>query len=91
MVLTWGDADFGLTRVHDPADDVRVAETAAARAWQLGLHRRTTAPRGFFTSAAWWRPMGGPCGRGNPAGSYVPVCQPARFRPPAWQLGCGDL
>jgi hypothetical protein len=30
MVLTWGDADFGLTRVHDPADHVRVAETTAA-------------------------------------------------------------
>ena len=30
MVSTWGDADFGLTRVHDPADDVRVAETTAA-------------------------------------------------------------
>ncbi|WP_139379603.1 hypothetical protein [Zoogloea sp. LCSB751] len=29
-------------------------------------------------------PMGGPCGRGNPAGFDVPVRQPARFRP---QLG----
>ena len=68
MVSTWGDADFGLTRVHDPADDVRVAETTAA-----GFDSPKPTGRQAAKAAFVRRQHGGAQWAGRVGGETLPV------------------
>ena len=89
MVLTWGDADFGLTRVHDPADDVRVAETTAAGFDSPKPTGRQAAKAAFVRRQHGDAcSMAGPCG--EPSGCRFPVGRSSnltRFRHPVWKRG----
>lgn len=77
-----------LTRASQAADTSPAAEKKAVGFGDPELNRRTTAHKRFF----YVRSMASPHGRAvretfGSAGTYSPVRQPARFRPPRLATG----